>query len=560
MSSTSPPSRWSLFTNRNFLFYWIGFLLSSFGDAIFTLTLSWMIVDITGSAIIMGTYLMVVGLPRAALMLFGGVVVDRLSPRTVMLYSDLLRGVVMVVLLLLCLGGTPPLWSLYVLGLIFGSVDAFYWPAASRLRQNLVIREQYTQMNSIITGTIQASVIVGPLVGASLLSLGGYTLGIAVNGLSFLLSALTLFAIRLGVASTSASGKQTRSIRKDLIEGLQFVWQTPILLTQLSAVFFANAGMNGASVGLPFLAQEYGVGADGFSRMSAAFGIGGVVGAVLFAVIVIKRPTPRMTWAAFFIQGLCLMIVSLTGHYMQAAVCLLGIGLASTAIQVLGPSVSQSLVPPEMMGRYASIGALLAMGSTHRSRRRWPDGSSRRRGPTASISGAGRWRWSQPASRSSHQLFATSGRLPRPHSLAAYKIALSILKQGDHPIITLGVTSDPIRGESDLVCIPETTIDRVDIDLLDSLLFTGCDVPIGAISSSPFLLAKAGILEGHHYTVGLTCEQRDILGVFDEVKYSSNLVVRDGKLLTARGRAFVEFGIQFGEILGLTFDRHWYRH
>jgi 4-methyl-5(b-hydroxyethyl)-thiazole monophosphate biosynthesis len=161
-------------------------------------------------------------------------------------------------------------------------------------------------------------------------------------------------------------------------------------------------------------------------------------------------------------------------------------------------------------------------------------------------------------------------------------VALSILKQGNHPITTIGLTSDPITGESDLTCLTDITIYDVEIKTLDSLLIPGCmdittlfgkedlfaflrkcvafnkDMIIGAISSSPYLLARSGILENREYTVGMHSRHREQTGVFDEKNYCNELVVQDGNVLTARGRGFIEFGYRFGELLNLKFNADWY--
>jgi protein deglycase len=158
--------------------------------------------------------------------------------------------------------------------------------------------------------------------------------------------------------------------------------------------------------------------------------------------------------------------------------------------------------------------------------------------------------------------------------------ALSILMQGKKPIITVGVDHLSVQGESGLTCVPDTTVDQVEIQEIDSLLLPGCmDISIlfdeqkwfefirkatnentivASISSSPFLLAKAGVLKGKKYTVGLTEETIEEFGVFEKENYSSELVVQDGNLITARGRGFIEFGNRFGKALGLEFDMQWY--
>ena len=159
-------------------------------------------------------------------------------------------------------------------------------------------------------------------------------------------------------------------------------------------------------------------------------------------------------------------------------------------------------------------------------------------------------------------------------------VALSILMQGRKKITTVGLTKNSIRGESGLICIADLTVEEVDLNEIDSVLLPGCmdvitlineealidlvkeaaskDMVIAAISSSPTLLAKAGILKDRKFTVGMPEEGRTKLGIFEEKNYSDELVVRDGNIITARGKAFIRFGISLGEALKLDFDEDWY--
>jgi protein deglycase len=161
-------------------------------------------------------------------------------------------------------------------------------------------------------------------------------------------------------------------------------------------------------------------------------------------------------------------------------------------------------------------------------------------------------------------------------------VPLSILMQGGKPIVTCGITDAPVMGESGLTCLPDVSIEQVDLQEIDSLLLPGCmDIMalhkeeelfkfiqtagevvsvIASISSSPYLLARAGLLEGKRFTVGMTKEGRDDSGVFEEDHYIDELVVRDGTIITAKGRGFIDFGAVFGEALGLTFDKAWYNN
>jgi protein deglycase len=160
-------------------------------------------------------------------------------------------------------------------------------------------------------------------------------------------------------------------------------------------------------------------------------------------------------------------------------------------------------------------------------------------------------------------------------------VALSILMQGNKPIVTVGLNNQPIKGESGLSCVADTTINEINLEEIDSLLLPGCmdimtlideqklfdfirqvaskETVIASISSSPFLLAKAGLLRDRKFTIGMTVENMEKLGVFEIGNYSEEIVVQDGNIITARGRGFIRFGIYFGRALNLKFDEKWYQ-
>ncbi|MEO0967773.1 MAG: hypothetical protein AAFX80_05370, partial [Cyanobacteria bacterium J06639_18] len=84
---------WKPLTVRNFLLLYIGETVSLLGDQFYIIALPWLTIQLTDSGITLGTVLMTAAIPRAVLMLFGGVFSDRFSPRLVMFVSNAVRGV-----------------------------------------------------------------------------------------------------------------------------------------------------------------------------------------------------------------------------------------------------------------------------------------------------------------------------------------------------------------------------------------------------------------------------------------------------------------------------------
>lgn len=160
-------------------------------------------------------------------------------------------------------------------------------------------------------------------------------------------------------------------------------------------------------------------------------------------------------------------------------------------------------------------------------------------------------------------------------------VIISILTQANHPKIFIGLNDQAVKGEAGLTCLPETTIDNINIEMLQSLVLPGVDdfqhlidkeplfqfirrvyeqdAVIGAISSAPFLLAKSGILLDRYYTTGISKQAREFLGVFSEKGFVDAPYVFDKGILTAQGAYFIDFANKFGQVLELDYNPNWYR-
>jgi 4-methyl-5(b-hydroxyethyl)-thiazole monophosphate biosynthesis len=184
------------------------------------------------------------------------------------------------------------------------------------------------------------------------------------------------------------------------------------------------------------------------------------------------------------------------------------------------------------------------------------------------------------------------GKMPVPTSVlvlvfprfSEYEIAvaLSVLHQGGAVVTTVGLDGMPVRGEAGLTVVPDGSLAHAAPAHVDAVVVPGADdfrhlvdVPalyewmkkvarrtptpiLAGISSGTYVLARAGLLNNHRYTTPFPEETRRALSVFPAEGFQPDPVVADGRVLTAHGRAFVEFGITLGRLLGLPFDPSWY--
>ena len=165
---------------RNFRLLWIGEGISLLGDQFYLVALPWLVLQLTGSALALGTIMALASIPRAVFMLLGGAFVDRYSPRSVMIASNAARFVLVALLSVLVLTNTIQMWMLYVLALAFGLADAFYFPAQTAIVPQVLQQDQLQAGNTFVQGTAQLSLFLGPVLAGALIALLGH--GAAANG------------------------------------------------------------------------------------------------------------------------------------------------------------------------------------------------------------------------------------------------------------------------------------------------------------------------------------------------------------------------------------------
>ena len=190
---------------RDFRLLWIGESVSLLGDQFYLIALPWLVLQMTGSALALGTVLALASIPRALFMLIGGAFVDRFSPRSVMFASNFIRMILVGLLALLVLIGSIQLWMLYVLALAFGTADAFFFPAESAIVPALLDSDQLELGNTLTQGVATLSMFVGPALAGIVIAIlassstkatpdmAGIGVAFALDTLSFLASLVTLW-------------------------------------------------------------------------------------------------------------------------------------------------------------------------------------------------------------------------------------------------------------------------------------------------------------------------------------------------------------------------------
>jgi len=350
---------------RDFRLLWIGEAVSALGDQFAMIALPWLALVLTGSALALGTVLALMAVPRAVLMIVGGAYVDRLSPRRVMLASNVVRLVAVGALGVIVLAGTVEMWMLYAFALVFGVADAFFYPAQSAMVPELVSGEQLQQANGIVQGTAQFTTLVGPAaagVAIAAFSGAGASPGLEGVGLALLIDAATFvasLATLLLIAARTSHEMSEGSVVRQIAQGVAFVWSSPSIRVMMGLSMAANLLIVGPlDVGLPVLAySRLPEGAAAFGLILSAFGAGSLLG---MAGATLLPPLPKQHFGSlmlglFSLSGVCLAMMA----FVNATIVALAIAVMAGAIlgytNITYITWIQRRIPRNLMGRVMSL-------------------------------------------------------------------------------------------------------------------------------------------------------------------------------------------------------------
>ncbi len=360
---------------------WLGaYTASMVGDSIYFMALAWAAAR-TGSASGTGLVLAAGSIPRALLMLGGGVLADRLGPRRVVIGSDAARAVLVLGLAAILVLTAPTVGVLVAVALLFGAVDALFLPAVGALPPRISPPGQLARIQGLRGLAARGASIVGAPLGGVAVATGGPVLALATAGALFALSLPLLLGLRIRPlpgpvmkhGGTVAGDHEERTVteenpkvteekptaRQDLVDGLRYIRRHPLLGPLMIVIGLSELGFVGPlNLGLILLSEQRGWGAAGMGWIVAGFASGAAGAALLIAV---RGRVPR--------AGLVMCLTVLVGATGIAAVAQIpSVPLAAATAAVVGLFIGlagalcgalvQTVADPAYLGRVTSVSTL----------------------------------------------------------------------------------------------------------------------------------------------------------------------------------------------------------
>jgi hypothetical protein len=349
----------SAFGSRPFALVWVGQTASRFGDAVYVVALAWWILQTTGSATAMGSVLIVEVVPTLLLLLVGGLAVDRLPRLKVMIVADALRAAVLLILAFLDVGGQLELWHVFFATAIFGSVTAFFYPAFTAVIPDITPTGLLPSANSLTQLSARFARVLGPALGAGLVAISGPAGAFAINGISFVISAVVVLIAARHIEHEERPEASESAIHQ-LRVGLAAVTGTPWLWVTIAVAAVSTVTLDGPlEAALPFLVnRDLQAGVEIFGMLGSV----SAIGAIAASIVIGRRKRLRRRGVSLYGAWLvAALMVTAMGLPIGVLGVIVAMAIAGAALAVLGlvwTNSIQELVPKNLRGRVASIDAL----------------------------------------------------------------------------------------------------------------------------------------------------------------------------------------------------------
>ena len=343
---------------------WFGHLISHAGDAIFMIALPWLMLDITGSKSLTSLVSMSAYLPAVLFGLIAGVVVDRYNRKWIMIYSDILRALLVAVIPLSLIYGFISPFLIGIITFSLATFSTFFYPARDSLIPHIVTAEELTAANSAISVSGQMSHLLGPLFAGIGISIFGLRHLFTADAISFLFSIL-LISLIVGPDRKVTIEKHPPKWQ-GIVEGLTYVNSHKGLRLLLILTFVNNIFIMGpAIIGLPVFVREvltsdFGV----LAKLEVAMAVGMIVGSFVFWKAEKNINPIYILLFGIVMDGATYTLLFFADTSFKTMLVLSIHGVGIPLITVSRTTIIQAVVPDEYRGRLFSMIYMAVMGTT----------------------------------------------------------------------------------------------------------------------------------------------------------------------------------------------------
>lgn len=364
-ASTAPDHRaaggtFRSFENRNFRLFFGGQLISQVGNWLTLITQTLLVLSLTDSGVALGLLAAAQFGPVLVFGAFAGLVADRSDKRRLLVFVQSFAMLQSFALAALAFGGSPPVWSIYLVASFGGLATAFDNPARRSFVVDMVPPRDITNAVSLNSALMTGARVVGPALGGLLVATVGF-------GWAFMVDALSYVAVIWGLVkidgATLRPAPVTPKGRGQVRAGLRYAWRvTELRVPLLMMAIMGTLAFNFQTVLPLFTTRDLGGDDLTFSLLMSVVSVGSLAGALVSA----RRTKVSVRTVSLSSVGFGLAMLALAVAPNQPVAFTLGVlmGFASLMFMTASTAIVQVQASPQMRGRVLALQSMVFLGST----------------------------------------------------------------------------------------------------------------------------------------------------------------------------------------------------
>lgn len=346
------------FRFHDFRLFWIGYFISQVGNSMQQMAVSWLLYDMTRSALQLGLNGAFRAIPMIVLGLFGGTMADRFDRRRVLFVTQTILMVLAFLLGFLAQTGHVKVWHVYALTLLAAIVQSVDIPTRQALVPSLVPRSALPNAIALNSLLWKSTILLGPSLAGIAISTVGTDGAFYANALSFLAVVVALFFMK----STSAGTVSAGGFVRDLQQGLSYVGTQKIILAiMLMEAFSSVFGLDPAMLTI-FARDVLRVGASGLGFLQSARGLGAILGSAFLVAIGNARSQGKVLVFSAIVYGLSFALFGLSHYFFLSLLLIFVTGAADTIWGAVRSTMLQTNTPDYLQGRVMGVFGLSSRG------------------------------------------------------------------------------------------------------------------------------------------------------------------------------------------------------
>lgn len=344
--------------HRAYRLYFTGQTISTIGNWVQKIAQVWLVLELTGSGTLLGITAGLQQLPTLVLTPWAGLLADRISRRTMLLWAQVSTGVLALALATLAWLDNLTVPVIMTLAVVLGVVDAFDKPVRHTFAADIVPARDVTNAVALNATMFNAGKVLGPAAAGIGISLVGVGACFAFNAFSSFVMILALRRIRPSEIQTrDLGGAEPRALRA----GLVYARRTPVIAATLGLMTLTGLVAYEWTTAVPLLAREHSTNPAMIGFFFAAMGTGAVIGSLSLAGVLVATSRTLLIGGTAF--SIALGLVAAAPGLALALVAMVILGAAATTFRALATSLVQLEADPAVRGRMISL-LIMAINGT----------------------------------------------------------------------------------------------------------------------------------------------------------------------------------------------------